>query len=184
MEMENLKRIVNYIREEVIDQKRTLEELKNELEEKFGIKSSDIEKVENYILLKTNIITQENKEVRVSFTNFYIVIQNDIVKCMVLEQEYKGIVSDSVKQKYYYDKENELFVSTVEFKTPMLFSMNFETMIKYNGEFIYQDRYTTKEEAEEFNDKIFNQIVKGEKTIIEIVEECNEEETEEMEEEQ
>lgn len=175
MEMERLKRIVDYIRMEVIDQKRTLGELKNELEKKFGIESNDIEEVKNCILLKPNIIIQENKEVRAIFTNLYIVIQNDIVRCIVLEQEYNAIVSNSVEQRYYYDKENELFVSTVKFETPMILSLDFETMIKYNGKFIYQDRYKTKEEAKEFNDKIFNQIVNGEKNIIEIAEEYNDE---------
>lgn len=111
MEIENLKRVVNYIREEVIDQKRTLEELKNELQEKFGIESDDIRKVENYILLKPNIIIQENKEGRVRFTNFYIVIQNDIVKNIILEQEHNNMILTSLKQRYYYDKEHELLIN-------------------------------------------------------------------------
>lgn len=175
MKIEKLKMIVDYIRVEAIGQKRTLEELKKELEENFGMKSNDIEKAQNSILLKPNIIIQENKEGRVIFTNLYIVIQNDVVKCLVLEQEHNAIVSNSIKQRYYYDRENELFVSTVEFETPMILSLNFETMIKYNGKFIYQDRYKTKEEAKEFNEMIFNQIVKGEKNIIDVAEEYNDE---------
>ena len=176
MEIENLKKIVEYIKEKVIGKKRTIEELKNELLEKFDLEKKDIiEETKKYIFIKLNIILQENKEGKVTFKNLYIVFQNDIVKCIILEQEYNAIVSNSVKQRYYYDKENELFVSTVKIETSMLFSLNYETMIKYNGKFIYQDRYKKREEGEEFNNKIFNQIVNEETSIADIAEEYNSE---------
>ena len=62
-----------------------------------------------------------------------------------------------------------------------LFNACYETMIKYNGEFFYQDRCATEEETIEFNDKIFDEIVNSGKTIQEIKkiysesEECEEE---------
>lgn len=175
MKIENLKKMVDYIKEETIGQKRTINELKNELLEKFDLEKKDIEETKRYIFIKLDIILQENKEGKVTFKNLYIVFQNDIVKCIILEQEHNAIVSNSVKQRYYYDKENELFVSTVKIETPMLFSLNYETMIKYNGKFIYQDRYKKREEGEEFNNKIFNQIVNEETSITDIAEEYNSE---------
>ena len=51
----------------------------------------------------------------------------------------------------------------------ILYNLCYETMIKYNGEFFFQDRYSKKEEAISFNDAIFAQII-NDKTIEEIKE--------------
>lgn len=84
------------------------------------------------------------------------------------------MIIESMMQRYFFDKENELFVSSVtidDFKEPKTYT--YETMMKYNDKYFFQERYKNQEKALEMNNKIFNEIVK-EKSIKDIKKEYEE----------
>ena len=107
-------------------------------------------------------------EMDIEIKKFEVILRDNTIKYFVLEQSFSAVVYDGIIQRHYFDKENDLLVSSVYLgDVQMLFNMNYETMMKYNNTFIYQDRYKVSEEAHEFNNKIHDEIIKG-KTIEDI----------------
>lgn len=177
---EKIIKLVNVFREKLIGQSFNVDVIKSEIPNEIVI--NDVCENGNLVIFETDYITMMEMEVQRSVNKFGIILQDNIIKYFILEQESLGPVLTSQKQRYYFDKENELFVSSVKLENvQMLFDMNYETMMKFNNRFFYQDRYKESDEAINFNNKILDEIING-KSLEEIKEFYNNMDQEEEEE--
>ena len=177
---EKVVKLVNSFRDKLIGQEFDINTIKSEIPADIVI--NNISENGNLVSFEIDKITITDMEKQNNIKRFEVVLQDNTIKYFVLEQSFSTIMFESLIQRYYFDKENELFVSSVYLgDVPMIFNMNYETMMKYNNSFIYQDRYTEAEEAYEFNNKIHDEIING-KTIEDIKETYNNMDQEEEEE--
>lgn len=155
-------------RNNYIGKQMDVQEIKKLLNDNYQTKIKDIMEKENTVSIDIEPVNMQDHEMNICINKLDLVVREGIIGYLVVEQETTSVMINSVKQKYYFDKENELFVSSVKMDEKMAWdNLCYETMISYNGKFFYQDRYSMKEAAINFNDDIFNQIVSG-KTIEEI----------------
>ena len=172
--MEQLNIIVETIRNEFLGKEINIKKLEEEIFAKSNIKIQSINNDNNYIKIIIDDIVMKNKEHEVIINTIYLIIRKNIVTYLVIEQKYESMIIESVMQRYFFDKENELFVSSVtidDFKEPKTYT--YETMMKYNDKYFFQERYKNQEKALEMKNKIFNEIVK-EKSIEDIKKEYEE----------
>lgn len=163
---EKLYKIVDLFRNKLIGQQVDIKTIKKELSKITMINNIDVK--DNYIDIKIEDLIIGDKITNSIFNQFELALKDNIIVYLILEQSYSTYSIQAQKQRYYFDKENELFVSSVKMEgIPMLFDLNCETMIKYNNNFIYQCRHENVEAAVELNNKIFDEIING-KTIEEI----------------
>lgn len=182
MNGKQLSEFVSEFRDKYIGKQMDIQEIKKLLNDNYQTKINDIIEDKNIVSIDIEPVNIQDHEMNICINRLNVITRKDIITYLVAEQETTSVMINSVKQKYYFDKENELFVSSVKMDEKIaLFNACYETMIKYNGEFFYQDRCATEEETIEFNDKIFDEIVNSGKTIQEIKkiysesEECEEE---------
>ena len=171
MNGKQLSEFISEFRNKYIGKQIDLEEIKELLNNNYQTKINEIIENKNMITIDIEPINIQDHEMNISISRLNVITRKDIITYLVVEQKTTSIMINSVKQKYYFDKENELFVSSVKMDEKIvLYNACYETMIKYNGEFFYQDRYATEDETIKFNDKIFDEIVNSDKTIQEIKE--------------
>lgn len=161
-----LYKAIDILRNSLIGQEFDTNKLKKEVSKAVEIKN--IGQKENFVNIKIEDLFIGDKVTSIIINQFGLILKNNVIMYLVVEQNYSTYSIQAQKQRYYFDKENELFVSSVKMEgIPMLFNLNCETMIKYNNKFIYQNRHENVEEAVELNNNIFNEIMNG-KTLEEI----------------
>ena len=178
---EKVVKLVNSFRDKIIGKEFDIDTIKSEIPEDIVIKN--ISEDGNLVSFEIDKITIIDMERQNNIKKFEIILKDNTIKYFVLEQSFSSFMYESLIQRYYFDTQNELFVSSVYLgDVPMLFDMNYETMIKFNNKFIYQDRYTEEEEAYAFNNKIHDEIING-RTLEDIKKTYNNMEQEEEDEE-
>ena len=170
MNNKQLSEFTNEFRNKNLGKEINIQEIKKILNENYQTKINDIVENENIVSIDIEPINMIDHEMNICINKLDVIMRKGIIAYLVIEQETYSVMINSVKQKYYFDKENELFVSSVKMNEKMIWNnLCYETMISYNGKFFYQNRYSMQEAAVTFNDDIFNQIV-NDKTIEEIKE--------------
>ena len=163
---QKLVELVNLFRSKLIGKDFNIDEIKGEIARDFVI--NNISEDDDVVSFEIDKYLIPNMEMDIEIKKFEVILRDNTIKYFVLEQSFSAVVYDGIIQRHYFDKENDLLVSSVYLgDVQMLFNMNYETMMKYNNTFIYQDRYKVSEEAHEFNNKIHDEIIKG-KTIEDI----------------
>lgn len=177
---EKVVKLVNSFRDKLIGQDFDIDTIKSEIPECIVI--NNISENGDLVSFEIDNITIMEMEIERNINKFEVILKDNLTKYLVLEHSYSSFMFESQIQRHYFDKDNELLVSSVYLgDVPMLFNMNYETMMKYNNKFFYQDRYTKSEEAINFNNKIHDEILNG-KTLEEIKETYNNMDQEEEEE--
>ncbi len=170
MNGKQLSEFVSEFRDKYIGKQIEIQEIKKLLNDNYQAKINDSVENKNIVSIDIKPVKMQDHEKNICINRLNIITRKGIIAYLVVEQEFTSVMVNSVRQRYYFDKENELFVSSVKMDENMiLYNLCYETMIKYNGEFFFQDRYSKKEEAISFNDAIFAQII-NDKTIEEIKE--------------
>lgn len=147
-----------------------IQQIKTMLNDTYQAKVKDIMENENVVSINIDTVNMMDHEMNICISKLDIIVREGIIAYLIVEQETNSIMINSVKQRYYFDKENELFVSSIKMDEKMAWNnLCYETMMKYNEKFFYQDRYSMKEAAINFNNDIFDEIRNG-KTIEEIKE--------------
>lgn len=170
MNNKQLSEFTNEFRNKNLGKEINIQEIKKILNENYQTKINDIVENENIVSIDIEPINMIDHEMNICINKLDVIMRKGIIAYLVIEQETYSVMINSVKQKYYFDKENELFVSSVKMNEKMIWNnLCYETMISYNGKFFYQDRYTKEEAAVDFNNNIFDEITNG-KTIQQIKE--------------
>lgn len=170
MNGKQLSEFVNEFRNKYIGKQMNIQEIKKLLNDNYQTKINDIIEDKNIVSIDIEPVNMQDHEMNICISRLNVITRKDIITYLVVEQKTTSVMINSVKQKYYFDKENELFVSSVKMDEKIaLFNACYETMISYNGKFFYQNRHSIQEIAVTFNDDIFKQIV-NDKTIEEIKE--------------
>ncbi len=170
MNGKQLSEFVSEFRNKYIGKQMNIQEIKKLLNDNYKTKINNIIEDKNMVSINIEPVKMHNHEMNICVNRLNVITRKGIIDYLVVEQETTSAMINSVRQRYYFDKENELFVSSVKMDEKMVFNnVCYETMISYNGKFFYQNRYSMQEAAVTFNDDIFNQIV-NDKTIEEIKE--------------
>lgn len=170
MNGKQLSEFVSEFRNKYIGKPIDIQEIKKLLNNNYQAQINDIIENKNIVSIDIEPVNMQDHEMNICINRLNVITRKDIIAYLVVEQETTSVMINSVKQRYYFDKENELFVSSVKMDEKIVLNnVCYETMINYNGKFFYQDRYSIKEEAISFNDAIFAQII-NDKTIEEIKE--------------
>jgi len=165
---EKLVKLVNIFKEKYIGTELNVEMIKNEISTFMTIE--EVREYPNFVIFEIHDLIFGDNNIKTDIREFRILVENKKIKYLVLEQSTYSNMVNSIKQRYYYDKENFLFVSSIKMEEVlMLMNLCIETTIKYNQETVYIDRHEDKQEAIDFNDKILSEVVGG-KTIEEIKE--------------
>ncbi len=170
MNNKQLSEFISEFRNMYIGKEISMQEIKKILNDDYHTKINEIIENENIVNVDIEPINMMDHEMNICINKLDIIRKEGIIVYLVIEQETTSIMITSVKQKYYFDKENELFVSSVKMNEGMILNnLCYETMISYNGKFFYQERESMEEAAINLNNNIFNEIKNG-RTIEEIKE--------------
>ena len=170
MNNKQLSEFISEFRNMYIGKEISMQEIKKILNDDYHTKINEIIENENIVNVDIEPINMMDHEMNICINKLDIIRKEGIIVYLVIEQETTSIMITSVKQKYYFDKENELFVSSVKMNEGMILNnLCYETMISYNGQFFYQERESMEEAAINLNNNIFNEIKNG-RTIEEIKE--------------
>ena len=137
MNNKQLSEFTNEFRNKYIGKEINMQEIKKILNDNYKTKINDIIENENIVSIDIEPINMIDNKMNICIKKLEVIIKKGIIVYLVVEQETTSIMSNSIKQKYYFDKENELFVSSVKMNEKMIWNnLCYETMISYNGKFL------------------------------------------------
>ena len=106
MNGKQLSEFVSEFRDKYIGKQMDIQEIKKLLNDNYQTKINDIIEDKNIVSIDIEPVNIQDHEMNICINRLNVITRKDIITYLVAEQETTSVMINSVKQKYYFDKEN------------------------------------------------------------------------------